>query len=171
MTGYVQVYTGDGKGKTTAALGLIVRACGAGLRVYLGQFIKGRKSGEIETLRTRFPDVTVAQYGRGGFIKSTPSPADIRAARTGLAEFRKAMLGGDYDLLIADEIHCAVSAHLLSVEDVLDLIARKPRQVELVLTGRGADDRVIARADLVSDVRAVKHYYDAGVKARKGIDR
>ena len=171
MKGYVQVYTGTGKGKTTAALGLTLRALGAGLRVYIGQFIKKGNYSDIRILRNRFTEVTLRQYGRGRFIRKKPSPEDVRAAERGLSELRKAMLGGDYDLVIADELNPAVSAGLLDIEELLRLIDDKPEHVELVITGRGAHQRLIRRADLVTDMRNIKHYFAKGVRARKGIER
>ena len=110
VKGYVQVYTGDGKGKSSAALGVVVRACGAGLRVYMGQFIKRGLFSEIRTLRDRFPDVRVEQYGRGRFIRSRPDARDVQAARGGYKKLRNAMACGDYDIVIADEIGPAVTA-------------------------------------------------------------
>jgi len=170
MKGYVQIYTGDGKGKTTAALGLALRAVGAGLKVYFGQFIKKGNYSEIKMLKRRLPEVTVRQYGCGGFIKGKPSPKDIRAAEQGLSECQKAMLSGHYDLVIADELNSAVSAGLLGVEELLRLIDEKPDHVELVITGRGAHARVIKRADLVTEMKGRKHYFEQGVPARKGIE-
>ena len=170
MNGYVQVYTGDGKGKTTAALGLIVRARGAGLRVYLGQFIKKGDFSEIKALRNHFPKVTVEQHGLGRFVKGEPSAEDLAAAATGLQKLRDAMGCGDYDVVIADEANSAVSAGLFSAQDLVALIDDKPANVELVLTGRNADRLVIDRADLVTEMKNVKHYKDDGVAARPGIE-
>jgi cob(I)alamin adenosyltransferase len=170
MKGYVQVYTGDGKCKTTAALGLIVRAVGAGLRVYLGQFIKSGDYSEIRLLRERFPEVTIEQYGLGHFIRGGPLPADIAAARRGLDALANAMKSGAFDVVIADEAHGAVEAGLITERDLLQLIDHKPDTVELVLTGRGAGQALQARADLVTEMRCIKHYYDAGVQGRKGIE-
>ena len=170
MKGYTQLYTGDGKGKTTAALGLLVRAVGAGLHVYVGQFIKAGDYSEIRTLRERFPEVTLEQYGRGRFVVGEPSPEDIQAARDGLARLSAAMTGGEWDVVIADEIAVAVDLGLLPVDDVLALIDRKPDAVELVLTGRNAHPRIQEAADLVSRIDAVKHYFDDGVDARPGIE-
>lgn len=170
MQGFVQVYTGDGKGKTTAVLGLALRAAGAGLKVYIGQFIKNADYSEIKALQ-RFADcITLEQYGRGCFILTAPSQADIDAARQGLATLHRVLASGAYDLVIADEANVAVALQLLSEDDLLALIDRRPPQVELVLTGRGALPRVLERADLVTEMRLVKHYYDRGVLARKGIE-
>ncbi len=170
MKGYVQVYTGDGKCKTTAALGLIVRAVGAGLRVYLGQFIKSGDYSEIRLLRERFPEVTIEQYGLGHFIRGGPLPADIEKAQRGLEALANAMKSGSFDVVIADEAHGAVGAGLITERDLLQLIDDKPDTVELVLTGRGAGQALQARADLVTEMRCIKHYYDAGVQGRRGIE-
>jgi len=168
--GYIQVYTGDGKCKTTAALGLAVRAVGAGLRVYLGQFIKGRDYSEIKVLRERFPEVTLEQYGAGRFIRGKPTVEDVAMARRGLVSLNEAMRSGRYDVVIADEACTAVGAGLFLEDDLLSLMAGKPETVELVLTGRGAGKRVCERADLVTEMKCDKHYYDAGVKGRPGIE-
>jgi cob(I)alamin adenosyltransferase len=170
MNGQVQIYTGNGKGKTTAALGLVMRACGADLKVYFGQFLKGRMCSEIKTLAERFPDVTVVRHGSDRFIKGDPSPDDVRAARQGLDELRKAMLSGKYDLVVADEINVVLSLGMIPVEDVLDLVTDRPAHVELVLTGRGAPEELLAHADLVTEMNETKHYFNKGVKGRPGIE-
>ncbi len=168
--GYVQVYTGEGKGKTTAALGLALRAAGAGLRVLFAQFVKGRHYSELDAL-ARFPTlIEVRQYGRSCFIEREPAPEDIAAARAGLAEVRAEMLTGEWDVVILDEANIATYFELFPVEDLLALIADKPERVELVITGRRADPRVIEAADLVTEMREIKHYYRRGVKARRGIE-
>ena len=170
MQGFVQVYTGNGKGKTTAALGLALRAAGAGLRVYFGQFIKNADYSEIKAL-ARFADcITVRQFGRGCFLLTEPAPEDRAAARRALEGLSEALTSGDYDLVIADEANVAVALGLIEANDLVSLIDRRPEQVELVLTGRGAPDAVLARADLVTEMRCVRHYYDRGVLARKGIE-
>ena len=170
MQGFVQVYTGDGKGKTTAALGLALRAAGAGLRVYFGQFIKNADYSEIKAL-ARFADcITVRQFGRGCFLLTEPAPEDRAAARRALDAIGLALVSGDYDLVIADEANVAVALGLIEPDDLVALIDQRPEQVELVLTGRGAPDAVLARADLVTEMHCVRHYYDRGVLARKGIE-
>ena len=171
MQGFVQIYTGDGKGKTTAALGLALRAAGAGLRVYFGQFIKNADYSEIKAL-ARFADcITVHQFGRGCFLLTEPAPEDRAAARRGLDGIRRALVSGDYDLVIADEANVAASRGLIDEANLLELIDQRPPQVELVLTGRGAPAVVLARADLVTEMRAVRHYYDRGVAARVGLEK
>jgi len=170
-TGLIQVYTGDGKGKTTAALGLALRACGHELRVYVGQFMKGPDSGEIASARHLAPYLTIEAYGLPDRL--TPNdlgPADRTAARDGLAKAERALIDGRYDLVVLDEIHVALHCGLLDESDVLDLIDRKPPTVELVLTGRDAPASVVARADLTSEMRAIRHPYASGIGARRGIE-
>ncbi len=168
--GYVQVYTGDGKGKTTAALGLALRAAGAGLRVFFGQFVKKQKCSEHLGLERLGDSITYRRFGCG-LIPHGPSAADIAAAGKGLDEAAEALRTGGYDLVILDELNVAVDLGLIGVADVLDLIATKPAGVELVLTGRNAHPRVVEAADLVTEMRNIKHYYEKGVKARRGIEK
>lgn len=170
--GQFQVYTGDGKGKTTAALGLTLRALGAGLKVYFGQFMKDGDSSEIAALR-QFPGATVEAYGSGLglLIRRDAEAADHACARAGLERLSAALTGGEYDLVVADEINCALMCGLLEEEDLLGIIDLRPRGTELVFTGRGAPEAVLARADLVTEMRLVKHYYpDKRLPARKGIE-
>ncbi len=170
MAGYVHVYTGEGKGKTTAALGLALRAAGAGWKVFIAQFVKGMAYSELDALE-RFSDlIIVRQYGRGCFIRQDPEDADIEAAELGLAECAEALASGDYSVVILDEANVAVALRLFSVEQLIELINFKPVEVELVITGRYAHPRVINRADLVTEMREVKHYYRQGVLARTGIE-
>jgi cob(I)alamin adenosyltransferase len=166
--GYVHVYTGDGKGKTTAALGLIVRAVGAGLRVRVVQFIKSREYSEIRALERL--GVTVSQFGRGCFIIGEPTAEDRRVAAEGLDAIRRLMREEDLDLLVLDEINVALKLGLIDVEQVVDLVRTKPAGLELVLTGRGAPPELVNAADLVTEMVKVKHYYDEGVLARDGIE-
>ena len=171
--GYIQVYTGNGKGKTTAALGLALRAAGHGLKTYIGQFIKGQKYGELFAIQKLAPMISIKQFGRSGFIHVTKDPdkIDINKARKGLESCRKAMLSGNYRIIIMDEINVAVYFNLITEEEVHLLLDQKPENVEVILTGRYAPDSFIQRADLVSEINNVKHYYDSGVKARDGIER
>lgn len=168
--GLVQIYTGNGKGKTTAALGLALRALGAGLKVYFGQFIKKGAYSEIKALRRFHPNIIVSQYGSGCFVKGKPTPADIRCGQKGLKDLGRAMTGGKYDLVIADEIICAVNAGLISAKEVLRLIHKKPAAVEFVLTGRNAPNQIIKRSDLVTEMRKIRHPFDKGISGRKGIE-
>jgi len=171
MKGYVQVYTGNGKGKTTAALGLSLRAAGAGLKVFIAQFIKGMEYSEHLALAGLSESITVKQYGRGFFLKREPDEKDIRAAREGLEELRKIMKSGKYDVVILDEADIATHYNLFSVDDLLGFIRSKPENVELIITGRMADPRIIEAADLVTEMKEIKHYYKEGVKARNGIEK
>lgn len=167
-----QVYTGDGKGKTTAVLGLLMRACGACLRPRLFQFLKKGMYSELKTLRDRFPEIEVDQFGSGKFItdlNNIPQEDRDLAAR-GFAMAREAVMSGDYDLVILDEANTAMSMGLLSVDAMLGLMRDKPERTELVLTGRDAPQAIIDAADLCTDMRMVKHYYQQGVPARKGIE-
>ena len=168
--GYVQIYTGDGKGKTTAALGLLLRAVGAGLRVYCGQFIKRGDFSEILAIRERFPEVTLEQYGEGCFLRGRPTAKAIRLARAGLKRLQAVLKNACHDVVIADEANCAVACGLLTADDLIGLIDARPSGVELVFTGRGADPSVIARADLVTEMREIRHYHHKRVKARRGIE-
>jgi cob(I)alamin adenosyltransferase len=169
-TGQVQVYTGDGKGKTTAALGLALRAAGAGLRVFFGQFCKGRNVSEHAGLQ-RFEDlITLRQSGACNFIQGKPSAADIGAAQEMLAELRVALSSGRFEVVIADELNVALDLDLISLSQVLDLLAARPANVELVLTGRHAPPELMARADLVTEMLALKHPYDEGLDGREGIE-
>jgi ATP:corrinoid adenosyltransferase len=170
MVGYVQVYTGDGKGKTTAALGLALRAAGAGLKVYIGQLIKNADYSELNVLERLADCITVRQFGKGCFLLTEPSPGDRDAARHALEEIGQVLRAGEHEVVIADEANVACALGLLTEADLLALIDQRPPQVELVLTGRGAPASVLARADLVTEMRVVKHYYDRGVLARKGIE-
>ena len=170
MKGYVQVYTGDGQGKTTAAMGLALRAAGAGLKVFIAQFVKSEKYSEIFALE-RFPDlITCRQYGSGCWLQGRPSDEDVRLAKSALEEVRRIIAAGGHDVVILDEANIATYFGLLTVDDLTALIDIKPPGMELVFTGRKADQKLIERADLVSEMREVKHYYQQGVLARKGFD-
>jgi cob(I)alamin adenosyltransferase len=170
MKGYVQVYTGDGKGKTTAALGLALRAAGAGLKVYIAQFVKSEKYSEIIALE-RFSDlITCRLYGSGCWLHGQPNDEDVQHARSGLEDVSRVVAAGQHDVVILDEANIATCFGLLSVDDLIALIDLKPAGVELIFTGRKADPRLIERADLVSEMREIKHYYQKGVLARKGIE-
>ena len=172
MKGYTHIYTGNGKGKTTAAMGLAMRAVGGGLRVYIGEFIKGMEYGEVKIIHERFPEIEVELFGidAGCIINRSATEDDVAAAKAGLSKAKAAMLSGRYDLVILDELTIPVSLGLLDEQTVLDLIAQKPEEVELVITGRYATEAMIEAADLVSDVSEIKHYYRQGVLSRKGID-
>ncbi len=171
--GCIQVYTGDGKGKTTAALGLAFRAAGHGLRTYFGQFLKARTTGELSAAGKLSPLITIEQFGRTGFLDVTDEPGDedTALAENGLRKCLEAMLSGKYDIIVLDEVLAAVGFKALSEQAVLDLIDVRPESVELVLTGRSATQALVDRADLVTEMKLVKHYYGRGVRARDGIER
>ncbi len=170
MRGYVQVYTGDGKGKTTAAIGLSIRAAGAGLRVFIAQFGKLGEYSEVKALK-RFSDrITLEQFGLGRFIIGKPLPEDIQAAKKGLERVKTVMSSGEYDMVILEEANVAVKCELFSEQDLIEIIDAKPGSIELVITGRSATAGVIDKADLVTEMRAVKHYFEQGIKARRGIE-
>ena len=171
MKGYIQVYTGDGKGKTTAALGLALRAAGAGLKVYIAQFVKGMKYSELNILPRLSDYITLKQYGRDCFIEREPTQEDIQAAQQGLKAVKEIMCSGEYQMIILDEANIAIYFDLFSVEDLLDFIRTKPEGVELVITGRKADTRVIEAADLVTEMKEIKHYYQKGIEARSGVEK
>ncbi len=170
--GLVQVYTGSGKGKTTASLGLSLRAAGHGLKVFVMQFMKGSTVyGELTSARRLAPELTIEQVGRESFVsRANPHPEDLRMAREGFARAQKIVLSGDYDLVVLDEINCAVDFGLVALDELKALVAAKPFHTELVLTGRGAHPDIIELADLVTEMREIKHYFNAGRAARTGIE-
>lgn len=171
MRGMVQIYTGNGKGKTTAALGLALRSSGQGKKVMMIQFLKGKVNyGELRSAR-KLPGFTIRQFGRPSFVdKKNPHPADVSGAEQALAFAKKIMAGGKYDMVILDELNVALDFKLVPLKDVLEMMAAKPEKLELVITGRYAHPKLIKLADLVSEVREVKHYFSRGVPARKGIE-
>lgn len=167
--GRIQVYTGDGKGKSTAAIGLAVRAAGHGVRVFIGQFLKGRESGELSTLE-RIPEIRVEQFGGPEFVDPKKISEEERVrARDGVARALEVVREETYGLVILDEINVALDFGLISRAELESILDGAP-PVELVCTGRNAPDWLIERADLVSEVRAVRHYAEAGVAARRGIE-
>jgi len=170
--GYIHIYTGDGKGKTSAALGLAFRALGRGLKIYIAQFMKApNSSGEHLSAEAFKNQLTIKSMGQPGFIRPGESrPEDRAMARQALKEARETMVSQAYDVVILDEINVALSFSLLEVQEVVDFLAVKPPNVELVLTGRNAHPDIIEKADLVSEIKQVKHYLQEGIKARKGIE-
>jgi len=170
MKGFVQVYTGNGKGKTTAAFGLALRACGAGLNVFIGQFIKGKSYNELLAASKFLMNITIKQYGIGCFIIKAPTKKDKDAAKIGLREMEKIIIEGNYNVVIMDEINIALYYRLVEIDKLLDIIENKPEYVELILTGRYAPQRLIDKADLVTEMKEIKHYYSKGIEARKGIE-
>ena len=184
--GLIHVYTGDGKGKTTAALGLALRAAGCGFCTYVCQFLKGQEYGELKAARwleagavaqRQRPPITIERFGQPTFVRlsadgtgTTASEEDVRLAREGLAAARRAMEGGQYELMVLDEINVALYFQLLTVQEVLEVIDQKPEGVELVLTGRRVPDEILARADYITEMREVRHPYRRGIRARRGIE-
>ena len=171
--GYIQVYTGNGKGKTTASLGLAVRAAGHGLRTVIIQFMKGWIDyGELNGMKMLSPFVEIHQAGRDTFVsRKDPDPEDIRLAREGWTLAKRTILEGTADIVVLDEINCAVDFGLLPLPEILEILRRKPDGMEIVLTGRGASEEIIAAADLVTEMKEIKHYYGKGIDARVGIER
>ena len=171
--GYIQVYTGNSKGKTTAALGQALRAVGRGLRVCMIQFMKGGGPyGEHLAAEKLAPLLTIISTGRPGWVdRENPAAEDRRLAAEAMVLAGRAMASGEFDIVILDEVNGAVNFGLLTVAELLDLMRSKPPKVELILTGRNADERVMDAADLVTEMREIKHYYKAGVPARIGIEK
>ena len=170
--GLIQVYTGNGKGKTTAALGLALRAVGHGLKVLIIQFMKGNINyGELESAKKLSPYLTIKQMGRETFVSKTdPDPIDIKLAQEGFSLAKKAIENGEYDIVILDEINVAIDYGLIPLSDLLDVLDTKPLGVELLLTGRNAKPEILERADLVTEMVDRKHYYKKGIPARNGIE-
>jgi cob(I)alamin adenosyltransferase len=170
--GTIQVFTGEGKGKTTAALGLAWRAVGRGLRVFIVQFLKAPDtSGEHFAAKAFAPLLTIKPMGRKGFIRRRGSePEDTEMAQKALEEARSAMLGGEYDMIILDEVNVAVHLGLVKVEELVDFMKSRPENVELVLTGRYANPAVMELADSVLEMKKIKHHFDSGIPAREGIE-
>lgn len=167
--GYIQVYTGNGKGKTTAAIGISVRAVCSGKKVFFGQFVKGMKYSELDAVKF-IPNFTMEQFGRNCFIYDKPTKADIAVAKEGLIKMEQVLKSGEYDLVVMDEINIALFYELFTVKDVLELLDKRAPQVEVILTGRYAPKEIIDKADLVTEMKEIKHYYTQGVPARKGIE-
>lgn len=170
MQGYIHVYTGNGKGKTTAALGLALRAAGAGKMVFIAQFVKGMHYAELDALKRFEPEITVKQFGRDCFIRHEPQEEDFALAKQGLAEVAEKIRSGMYDVVILDEACIALYYKLFLMSDLLDIIISRPESMEIVITGRYAPPELIEVAELVTEMREVKHYYQQGVEAREGIE-
>ena len=167
--GYIQVYTGNGKGKTTAALGLALRAAGAGLKIFIAQFLKGKKYSEHNSLK-KIKNISLKLYGRECFIKKSPTKEDIEAAMKGWEQVKKIILNKKYDVCILDELNIAIYYNLISENEVVNFLKTKPDNIEIVITGRNATKKIMRLADLVTDMKEVKHYYKSGVEARRGIE-
>lgn len=168
--GLVQVYTGNGKGKTTAALGLAVRAAGRGFSVFIGQFMKGVQYGELAIEKFTDGRVHIRQFGTDSLIH-TANENDRRLARAGLEICREAIQSGDYDICVLDEVNIAIHMGLLDVKSVAELVKNRPKGVELVLTGRYAPQEILDLADLITEMKEIRHPYQKGIPAREGIER
>lgn len=169
--GLVQIYTGNGKGKTTAAFGQALRAIGRDLRVCVIQFMKGRKYGEFIAAERHLPNLTIHLAGLDSFVmREKPAPIDVELAREGLELARSVVASGDFDMVILDEINVALDFGLIPLADVVALVRNKPPLVDLILTGRYAPQEILELADTVSEIREVRHHYNAGIKDRAGIE-
>ncbi len=167
--GYVQINTGNGKGKTTAAFGTSLRMLIRGKSVFFGQFIKGTDTAELE-MPKYFPEFAIKQFGKGCFIMRKPDEEDIRMAHEGLKVAAEALKSGRYGLVVLDEVNVAVSVGLLTADEVLDAVKNRAEGTEVIMTGRDAPSEFIEYADLVTEMKKVKHYFDEGISARKGIE-
>lgn len=167
--GYIQVYTGNGKGKTTAALGLSLRAVCAGKKVYFGQFAKGMNYSELKVPKF-LPNFTMEQFGKAVFIHGKPTEDDINMAQIGFKKIKAIVSSGKYDVVVLDELNIAIYYNLISLEDVLKMMEDKYYGTEIIITGRYANPKIMEKADLVTEMREIKHYYNKGVKARAGIE-
>lgn len=167
--GYVQINTGNGKGKTTAAFGTSLRMLIRGKSVFFGQFIKGTDTAEL-SMPKYFPEFTIKQFGKGCFIMRRPDEEDIRMAHEGLKVAAEALKSGRYGLVVLDEVNVAVSVGLLTAAEVLDAVKNRAEGTEVIMTGRDAPSEFIEYADLVTEMKKVKHYFDEGISARKGIE-
>ncbi|HOI30391.1 MAG TPA: cob(I)yrinic acid a,c-diamide adenosyltransferase [Melioribacteraceae bacterium] len=170
--GFVQIYTGNGKGKTTAALGLALRAAGAGMKSYIIQFMKEYPYSEVESLKNLNHSIEIEQCGGDDFVykKELPPSDELKKAAAGLRRAKDKMISGNYDLVVLDEVCVAIYFKLFNTIEVLDFIKSKPANVELILTGRYCPQELIDAADLVTEMKEVKHYYQTGVLTRKGIE-
>lgn len=169
MKGYIHVYTGNGKGKTTAAFGLALRAALADKKVYIGQFVKGMEYSELK-IDEILPNIEIHQFGQECFIYNEPTEKDILIANEGLDICREVLEKGDHDLVILDELNIALYYKLFSVEEVIEVLENRKPNIEVVITGRYAPKKLIELGDLVTEMKEIKHYYNNGVEARKGIE-
>ena len=169
MKGYIHLYTGNGKGKTTAALGLALRAVGAGKKVFIAQFVKGMHYSELDVLG-RLPEIEIRQYGLDCFIREKPTEKDVEAARQGFNEVTEVITSNKVDMVIMDEVCIALHYQLFELEELISLLKMKPKGMEVVLTGRYAPVDLFEHADLITEMREIRHYYNRGIEARKGIE-
>jgi len=169
MPGFIHVYTGEGKGKTTSAIGLTVRAIGSGLKVLFVQFIKSASTGELEILK-KFPELVEIYRCSTGFIQGSPDETQIQLVKLAIKDIEEKLKTKHYDMIIFDELSVAIKKGLISQQSVERLINLTPENTELIITGRDAPDWLIDKADLVTEMKNVKHYFDRGIHARKGIE-
>lgn len=169
MKGYIHLYTGNGKGKTTAALGLALRAVGAGKKVFIAQFVKGMHYSELDVLG-RLPEIEIRQFGLDCFIKEKPTDKDVEAAHKGFNEVTEVITSNKADMVIMDEVCIALHYHLFELEELISLLKMKPPGMEVILTGRYAPVELFEHADLITEMREIRHYYNRGIEARKGIE-
>jgi len=167
--GYIQVYTGNGKGKTTASLGIVLRTICAGNKAFIGQFMKGQDYCELRAPEF-LPGLKIEQFGDLFFINGKPSETDIENAKKGLVRMKEVLMSGEYDMVVFDEINTSMFFQLVEPKEVLAILDQKPDCVEVILTGRYAPEEIIERADLVTEMKEIKHYYNAGVDSRVGIE-
>jgi cob(I)alamin adenosyltransferase len=170
--GYVQIYTGNGKGKTTAALGQALRGAGFGLKSYIFQFMKEYPYSELNSLKFLYDFIKIEQFGNDDFVSrgSLPNKSEIDKIKLGMNIAQQIMLGKEHDIIILDEICVCIYFKLISSGDVLDFISKKPASVELILTGRYCPPEIIEKGDIVTEMKEIKHYYSKGVASRKGIE-
>jgi len=170
--GFIQIYTGNGKGKTTAAIGQAVRAAGFGLKSYIAQFMKEYTYNELVSLKHLSNWIDIEQFGGDAFVykKELPGKDELAKAKKGLQTAKENMLSGEYDLIILDEAIVAIYFKLIRTNDLIEFIKQKPENVELILTGRYCPDELIELADLVTEMKEIKHYYQKGITSRRGIE-
>ena len=167
--GYIQVYTGNGKGKTTAALGITLRSLCAGNRVFFGQFMKGQDYSELKATQY-FENLKMEQFGTPSYVRGEPSPKDIENAKAGLARMKEVLTSGECDMVVFDEINTTLFFKMLEADEVLAVLDLRPEGTEVILTGRYAPQKIIDRADLVTEMCEIKHYFNAGVGSRVGVE-
>ncbi len=170
MKGFTQIYTGNGKGKTTAAIGLAIRASGAGKKIFIAQFTKGRGSSEVNVISDYIPNITIKQFGRENFILREPEEEDHILTQKGFKEVVAQVFSRYYEMVVLDEIFIALQYGLITEQALVSFLQTAPDNVEIILTGRNAPQKIIDMADLVTEMKEVKHYFENGIQAREGIE-
>lgn len=170
MKGFTQIYTGNGKGKTTAAIGLAIRASGAGKKIFIAQFTKGRGSSEVNVISDHIPNITIKQFGRENFILREPEEEDYILTQKGFKEVVAQVFSRYYEVVVLDEIFIALQYGLITEQTLISFLQTAPDNVEIILTGRNAPQKIIDMADLVTEMKEVKHYFENGIQAREGIE-